>query len=160
MRRKPIAAAGLKLIKRFEGLRLVGYPDATGIPTNGYGHTGADVYIGQRITEKQAEQWLLEDLQDSLDAVDRLVEVPINRFQRAALASFAFNAGAGALEDSTLLRKLNNRRYRSVPKQLMRWVHAGSAVLQGLVRRRSAEGRLWSRHPKTKRPKRTRRRRP
>ncbi len=44
-----------------EGLRLVGYPDGGGVPTNGYGHTGKDVFIGQIITEAQAEAWLEND---------------------------------------------------------------------------------------------------
>ena len=155
-RRKPIAGAGLKMLKRFEGLRLEPYkahPSET-YWTVGYGHYGPDVMPGQRITEAKATQLLKQDLATALGAVDDLVNVPINRFQRAALASFAYNVGTGAFANSTLLRKLNRGRKRSVPHQLMRWVRAGSAVLQGLVRRRRAEGRLWRRHPKKRRRKR------
>ena len=44
-----ISAAGLNLIKRFEGCRLKAYPDpgSRGAPwTIGYGHTGAEVVPG------------------------------------------------------------------------------------------------------------------
>lgn len=44
-----------------EGLRLVGYLDGGGVPTNGYGHTGPDVYVGQTITRDQADAWLNDD---------------------------------------------------------------------------------------------------
>ena len=44
-----------------EGLRLVGYLDGGGVPTNGYGHTGSDVYVGQVITQAQADAWLEND---------------------------------------------------------------------------------------------------
>lgn len=35
-----INAAGLALIKQYEGLRLTAYQDSVGIWTIGYGHTG------------------------------------------------------------------------------------------------------------------------
>lgn len=40
---------------------LIGYADGGGVPTNGYGHTGADVYIGQVIGQAQADNWLNND---------------------------------------------------------------------------------------------------
>lgn len=154
--RKAAKRAGLALLKSFEGLRLEAYkavPSET-YWTIGYGHYGSDVKSGQKITAARAEQLLLGDLKEAREAIDRLVKVKINPFQRWALISFAYNAGVGALEDSTLLRKLNEGHKRAVPRQLMRWVHAGGAVLEGLVRRRRAEGNLWRRHPKRRRKKR------
>ena len=70
------------------------------------------------------------------DAVNDAVEVPLNQDQFDALVSFVFNVGAGAFEGSTLLRLLNEGRYRDVPKQLDRWVKADGRTLEGLVRRR------------------------
>ena len=63
-----ISAAGLNLIKRFEGCRLKAYPDpgSRGAPwTIGYGHTGAEVVPGLVITQAQAEAWLRADLAHS-----------------------------------------------------------------------------------------------
>lgn len=51
-------------LQRAEGLRLVGYLDGGGVPTNGYGHTGPDVYFGQTITRDQAEAWLSADVDE------------------------------------------------------------------------------------------------
>ena len=52
----------LDLIKHFEGLRLEAYKCPGNTYTIGYGHTGEDVYPGMTITEKQAEEYLIEDM--------------------------------------------------------------------------------------------------
>ena len=54
---------GIDLIKSFEGCELTAYVDAVGVLTIGYGHTGADVYAGQTITQEDAEDLLRKDLQ-------------------------------------------------------------------------------------------------
>ncbi len=77
--------------------------------------------------------------------------MPLSDCQYAALVSFVFNAGAGALRSSTLRRRLNAGDYDCVPSELAKWVKAtdpntGRKVsLAGLVRRRAAEGELWLR---------------
>src|SRR5215217_5313643 len=138
-------AGGLALIKAFEGLGLKAYSDSVGVPTIGYGSTGQHVKLGQTITRTQAELLLKLDLLRFEAAIARLVHVPLNQNQTDALVSFAFNVGIGALEKSTLLRKLNDGDYNAVPSQLQRWNKAGGKVLPGLVRRRLAEGELFAR---------------
>lgn len=138
-----INAAGLELVKSFESLRVHAYQDAVGIWTIGYGHTQG-VKAGQTITETQAEQFLLTDLAEAESAVERLVAVPLNDNQFAALVSFTFNLGAGSLQISTLRKKLNAGDYAAVPAQLALWVKGDGKTLPGLVRRRKAEGDLWS----------------
>ena len=44
------SAAGVELIKKFEGCELTAYHDAVGVLTIGYGHTGPDVKENQVIT--------------------------------------------------------------------------------------------------------------
>ena len=61
-----------------------------------------------------------------------------------ALVSFTFNLGSGALQRSTLRRKVNREEHDEVPEQFMRWVWAGGRRLRGLVRRREAEGVVYS----------------
>jgi len=134
--------AGLDLIKQFEGFRAVAYQDSAGVWTVGYGHTGT-AKPGMAVSEAEAEQLLRDDVESAERAVDRLIDAPLNENQFAALVSFTFNVGQGALERSTLRRKLNNGIYDDVPFELSRWNKAGGEVLRGLQRRRTAEAALW-----------------
>ena len=61
-----------------------------------------------------------------------------------ALVSFAFNLGAGALQRSTLRRKVNREEHAAVPAEFRRWIWAGGRRLKGLVRRREAEAVLYA----------------
>lgn len=72
------------------------------------------------------------------------VVVELSQTQWDALVSFCFNVGAGNFRASTLLKKLNAGRYQTVPSELNRWVFAGGKKLDGLIRRRWAEGRLFA----------------
>lgn len=139
--------SGLALIKEFEGLETVAYPDPgnriTGEPwTIGYGHTRG-VRKGDTCTEEQATQWLREDLQAAEGAVRHLVDVALTQGQFDALASFVFNCGAAAFGNSTLLRLLNKWDYAGAADQFKRWNRGADGVLPGLVRRREAERALF-----------------
>lgn len=137
---------GVKLIKKWEGLRTKAYRDVAGIWTIGYGHTsaagGLKVTPGLVISEKQAEEVLKSDLVKFENDVNKLVKVPLTDNQFATLVSFHFNTGA--LGKSTLLKKLNAGQYNAVPSELMKWVNAGGKKVQGLVNRRTDEGKLWN----------------
>jgi lysozyme len=134
--------AGLDLIKSFEGLRLNAYRDAVGVWTIGYGHT-AGVRAGQAITAAQAEDYLRSDVRRFENAVNAAVKVPLNDNQFAALVSFTYNLGEGALQRSTLLRLLNSGDYAGAAREFDKWVNAGGQRLAGLVRRRDAEQALF-----------------
>lgn len=49
------------------------------------------------------------------------------------------NLGAGALQRSTLRRKVNREEHADVPAELGKWVWAGGRKLKGLVKRRNSE---------------------
>lgn len=140
-----ISSKGIDLIKSFEGLRLESYPDpgTGGEPiTIGYGHTGPEVKLGQSITFAEAERLLRNDLRRFEKGVNDLfefVEIGQNTFD--ALVSFAFNCGLGALDTSTLRKRIMKGEdpYSVLPEELPKWVKAGSKVLPGLVKRRKAE---------------------
>ena len=139
--------AGLALIEEFEGCVLRAYPDpgnpATGEPwTIGYGHTRG-VRSGDSCTRDQALAWLREDLAESEAAVGRLVRVPLEQHELDALVSFTFNLGAGNLERSTLLRKLNAGDRAGAAAEFPKWNRGASGVLPGLVRRRAAEQAMF-----------------
>lgn len=133
---------GIDLIKHFEGLRLEAYQDSVGVWTIGYGST-KDIKEGMRITPFMAEQFLRDDLEEAEKAVSRLVDVSLTQNEFDALVSFAFNLGAGNLQHSTLLRKLNNSDKVGASDEFLRWVNAGGKKLEGLVRRRKAERALF-----------------
>ena len=137
-----ISEKGLALIRQFEGLRLLAYKCAAGVPSIGYGHTRT-AKMGQSITQEHAEELLREDVARFEAAVSRLVKVPLTQGQFDALVSFAFNLGAKALEKSTLLRLLNAGDYSGTAAQFDRWVYASGKKLSGLVKRRAAERALF-----------------
>lgn len=145
---RKINAAGLKLVQKFEGLKLDAYLCPAGIWTIGYGHTKS-VKKGNKITADEANNLLAQDLAECGAQIQKYVRVPLHDNQFAALASFVFNAGLGSLLASTLLKRLNNGDYDCVPSELSRWVKAKNpktgkkVTLPGLVKRRAAEGQLW-----------------
>ena len=144
----PALALACGLARQFEGCVLHPYQDPGGIWTIGYGATwlldGSEVTADTApITQAQADAMLEKQMADFLRDVDGLVTVPLNPNQAGALADFAFNLGAGALAQSTLLRLLNAGDYAGAAGQFPLWVHQGDQVLPGLVRRRRAERYLF-----------------
>lgn len=133
---------GIDLIKKFEGCRLEAYKCPAGIWTIGYGHTKG-VQNGQKITQAQAEEFLIEDLKVYEKAVESCVKVPLSQNQFDALVSFCYNCGSGALKTSTLLRLLNEGKYSEAGEQFLRWNKAGGRVLAGLTRRREEEREMF-----------------
>ena len=142
-----VTEEGLNLIKRFEGFSPTIYICPAGYPTIGYGHV---VLAHEResfdagITPAQATELLRKDAGIAERAVLRLISVPLTDGQFDALVSFTFNLGAGALQRSTLRRKVNRGEHESVPAELMKWVWAVGKRLPGLVRRRRAEALAYS----------------
>ena len=91
--------------------------DPAGVLTIGYGHTGSDVFEGDRISKYWAEQTLLD-----------------------ALVSFTFNLGIDRLKSSTLLKVIKEGgSMRQIKREFKRWVHAGGQTLRGLEKRRAWE---------------------
>ena len=141
-----ITRDGLNLIKQFEGFEPEIYLDAAGYPTIGYGHLirkGEHKMFENGISKSAAEALLAKDVWAAENGVLRLISIPLTDGQFDALVSFTFNLGSGALQRSTLRRKVNREEHDEVPEQLMRWVWAGGRKLKGLTRRRAAEVQLY-----------------
>src|SRR5258708_5091680 len=107
---------GLAVIKNFEGLRLEAYRDVAGVWTIGYGspryHDGKLVKPGDKLASKvQADALFRNTLDQYEDAVNQHVKVSISQNQFDALVSFCYNEGTGALKESSLLAKLNEKNY-------------------------------------------------
>ena len=133
----------IDLVRRFEGCRLVGYPDPGGIPTIGWGATGQGIYVGQVWTQIQADTELQHDLhcaQVLLLSYSPSVEALPGPL--AALTDFVFNLGIGSYRTSTLCRDVNAGNWPAARAQIVLWDHAAGRVLPGLLIRRQAEAAL------------------
>jgi lysozyme len=135
--------ATLDLIKRWESFVDHVYICAAGYRTVGFGHLVAKGEEFSTISLEEAEELLQKDLTKAINAVNRLITVPLNENQFGALVSFTFNCGNGALQRSTLRSKLNRGEYNEVPTELLKWCHAGGRKLKGLLNRRIAESSLF-----------------
>lgn len=133
---------GIYFIKQWEGCKLTSYQDGGGVWTIGTGHTKG-VKAGQTITQQQADQYLVDDLQPVNQTLNSVVTASVNQNQYDALSSFTFNLGSGALEGSTLLTLLNQGNYQGAADEFPKWCHDNGRVVQGLVNRRNAERDLF-----------------
>ena len=137
-----ISEEGKALIKKFEGCKLDSYRCSANVATIGYGHTKG-VSDGDSCTKDEADQMLAEDLEEFEGYVDKLVAVDLEQNQFDALVAWTFNLGPKNLKSSTMLKELNAGNYAKVPSEMRRWNKAGGETLEGLIRRREAEGLLW-----------------
>ena len=133
---------GLELIKKFEGCKLKSYKCSAGVWTIGYGHTEG-IKEGDMVSPQEADKLLRADVFKFEEYVADNVMVELTQNQFDALVAWTFNLGVGNLRNSTMLKKLNNADYTSVPFEMKRWNKAGGKTLDGLVRRRQAESLLF-----------------
>ena len=140
----------LKIIKEFEGCHLDAYLCPAGIPTIGWGSTrliDRGVQIGDRISQEMADDLLRNDVEIRHRELVRLLPL-ISRWpghRVAALVSWAYNVGLGAVESSTLRRRLLDRDepVQTIREELPKWDKANGKSLAGLTRRRAAEVALF-----------------
>ena len=142
-----VSPFGVDLICSFEGKRLTAYDDGVGVWTIGFGTTvypnGIKVKKGDTCTEAQAKAYMAYDLKKFDVTVSKAVTVALNQNQFDALVSLAYNIGASAFSQSTLVKKLNANDIRGAADQFDVWVNAGGKRMQGLVNRRSKEKQLF-----------------
>jgi len=134
-----VSPVGLSLIKRFEGVRLIAYPDVGGVWTIGWGHTGPDVVRGMEITQEEADALLVKDVSKFARGVEKLLSRSATQGQFDALISLAYNIGLGAFKDSTVLKRFNAGQIPGAAEAFILWVRAKGMIYEGLVKRRAAE---------------------
>jgi len=134
---------GIELIKEFEQFAAEEYICPAGKRTIGYGHVIQPGEEFGTLTEEEATELLMQDLDHFEQCVCSLVRVPISQSQFDALVSFAYNVGGMALKKSTLLKCLNAGEYDSAADEFPKWNKGGGRVLNGLIRRRAAEKALF-----------------
>ena len=115
-----LTGSSLALIKRFEGFAPGIHHCPGGWPTISYAHVVRDQErdrFADGIDEATADELLCRDVETAERAVLRLIRVPLEDGQFDALSSFTFNLGAGALQRSTLRRKVNREEHGAVLRE-------------------------------------------
>lgn len=163
-----LSKAGADLMHRFEGCRNKPYLCPAHIWTVGFGEVLYQEQIKLPMVRKEGYTGLIrkeyplkpEDNRVwSQDEIDTLFAKSVERFERGvlrlvpgvngnqgafdALVSFAFNAGLGNLQNSTIRAKANRGDWQGAADAFMAWVKGGGKVLPGLVKRREAEKALF-----------------
>ena len=143
-----IGSEGLKLIKEFEGCKLISYKCPAGVWTIGIGSTryadGSPVKANQALPNEGAALMLLTKTVASYEHTVNTVGVELTQNEYDALVSLCYNIGSGNFVSSTLVKMLKAGEPKSeVAKQFLRWDKAGGKPLAGLTRRRNAEAELF-----------------
>lgn len=143
----------IPLVEGFEGCRLHAYLDSAGVPTIGWGNTyymnGTRVKMGDMITQETADMLLKHVLNGVEAQVNHLVTVSLTDNQYAAIVSFTYNEGNGALASSHLLAKLNAGNYAGAADEFLKWDEITNPqthqkqVLNDLYIRRTKERALF-----------------
>lgn len=132
-------------IKGIEKCKLVAYRDSKGVWTIGYGETGPDIVEGLTWTQEQADAGFLKRYMSFEDSVLRMVApYHLSELQIAALISFEYNVGAGALWSSDILKFVRIHDYIKAVKAFMGYDHAGGVELLGLLKRRCQEAAMFA----------------
>lgn len=129
-------------ITHFEGFRSKAYVDMAGIPTIGYGTT-ENVKLGDTITKEEAERKLIKDVANKFHpAIAQCVKVPLYQHEYDAYASLVYNIGGANFCKSTIVKYLNESKYKDACNQILRWNRVKGEVVQGLVNRRQEEHKI------------------
>ena len=144
-----ISDACIDLVKSFEGFFSKPYLCPAKVPTIGYGTilypNGKKVTLQDLpIDEKKAIEFMRFELNQKAKEVDAMTSDAVTQHQFDALVSFAYNCGSGALKGSTLLKRVNaNPSDPTIIDAFLMWTKADGKTLNGLVRRRKAEAKLY-----------------
>lgn len=136
-----MGAKGLKLLKSFESCSLTAYKGAgEKYYTIGWGHCGPDVKKGQKISQKLADQYLVEDLKTREAYVEKYVKpFKPNQNQFDALVDYVYNRGVKGL-----IELCNNSKTASdFSRNILVYWGSNAAVKKGIMRRRQAEKDLF-----------------
>ena len=133
---------GREFTKSFEKCKLAAYDDGVGVWTIGWGHTKG-VQRGDECTQEQADAWFDEEIVDYERGVTSAVKPTLSQNEFDACVSLAYNIGVGAFQRSTLVKLLNLHDFAGAAKQFDVWNRGGGQIMQGLVKRRAAERRIF-----------------
>lgn len=148
-----IGPDGLAIVKAFESCLapmkskpgyFTAYYDPVNVLTIGWGHTNhhtPKIDAATVWSQAQCDAALASDMKIFEDHVNALAKVDLKQHEFDALVSWSFNTGGPA--HASVWKSLNSGNKASVPAALALWNKAGGRVLNGLTRRRKAEGLLF-----------------
>lgn len=148
-----IGPDGLAIVKAFESCMaavkgkpgyFAAYVDPVGVLTIGWGHTNHHLPKFDRGTvwsQDQCDDALAGDMAIFEAHVNKLAKVELKQHEFDALVSWAYNTGGPST--ASLWTLLNSGNKAAIPANLAQWNKGGGRVLNGLVRRRKAEGLLF-----------------
>lgn len=139
-----VLAVLVALLTSWEGLKLVAWHDPIdpkGVNTVCFGHI-EDVKVGDRYTKTQCQEMLAKDIPRYMAMVRKCIKVPMPAKREAAIISFTYNVGGGALCKSSVARHLNAGNVRAGCDALMLYNRANGKPIRGLSNRREAERKL------------------
>ena len=134
-----------KFIAKAEGVRLKPYYDQNGFPHIGVGQLlskekWADLSQWDNITREQAMTQFDKHLTHYEGGVRKLFPSVTDPNEIAALTSFSFNVGLGAIERSDLRDLINDGASQNkIAKEWRSWNKASGKFLPGLLIRRNRE---------------------
>lgn len=139
------------LIIKEEGFRTNAYKDGMRngqqLYSVGYGFqtvNGVQTNASTTIDQSTANRELVRKLAVLNAQIDALVNVPITDNMRTALASYAYNAGVGALRRDGIVQPLNRGDYAGAENAIRNGVVTSAGkVLPVLQRRRQAEADIF-----------------
>ena len=143
----------IDLVKEFEGCSLVARYDQYGALWEiGYGITSHDIDItgkkikeGMKISQATADKWLEDALNKKYlpKVMKYQSKYRFNTSQIDALVSFAYNVGSidGLTQKGTRTKK-------EIAEAFALYKKSGGVVLNGLIRRREAEKKMYNAGPK------------
>ena len=163
-----VSKAGEDLMHFFEGYRNKPYRCSAAFWTVGWGHAMYADQLNLPNVRKEGYTGLIrsdyqlkgEDNRVwSKDELVNLFKVDIDTFERGvlrlsptlanhqskfdAVVSFAYNAGLGNYQRSTIRMKVNRGDWEGAAEAFMSWTKAGGKEVAGLVKRRKAEVALF-----------------
>lgn len=140
---------GIEFIKQLEGFRALPYQCSAGKWTIGYGHTEGVTKDTKEVNLIDAENLLLEDIEEVEETLNHCVALELSQNEFNALASLVFNIGKTKFLYSTLIRKLNAHDKLGASKEFLKWVYERNpetkepVVSKGLKFRREKEQALF-----------------
>lgn len=132
------------LIIDFEGFRSNAYTCPGGKKTIGYGETDVKK---DHIEKVEAQNMLRERVISIYGYLKEFYKdkAYISTNQYVALISFCYNLGMGNFIKSTLKKKIDEHApIEKIKYEFNRWIHVGTKVLPGLIKRRAKEAETFA----------------
>lgn len=135
-----INEAGLNLLKTLEGCKLVAYKlKGETKYTIGYGHSDSSIKKGQTITQAQAEEYLIADLEKFEKYVEKNTKFNLNENQFSALVSYTYNRGYKGFKELMSITKTMS----DLSDNIVKYWGSNTNYKSALIKRRKKEKALF-----------------